>query len=86
MSGDSLREIIETARQALPEVPADVWDRFEAAVCREHGATRIYIAAHTKRRLLREIAAPAAEEDAAALAQRLGVSVRRVQQLRQLCK
>ncbi len=86
MSGDSLREIIETARQALPEVPADVWDRFEAAVRREHGATRIYIAAHTKRRLLREIAAPAAEEDAAALAQRLGVSVRRVQQLRQLCK
>ena len=86
MSGDSLREIIETARQALPEVPEDVWDRFEAAVRREHGATRIYIAAHTKRRLLREIAAPAAEEDAAALALRLGVSVRRVQQLRQLCK
>jgi len=86
VSGDSLREIIETARQALPEVPADVWDRFEAAVRREHGATRIYIAAHTKRRLLREIAAPAAEEDAAAPAPRLGVSVRRVQQLRQLCK
>ncbi len=86
MAGDSLREIIETARQALPEVPADVWDRFEAAVRREHGATRIYIAAHTKRRLLREIAAASAEEDAAALALRLGVSVRRVQQLRQLCK
>ena len=86
MAGDSLREIIETARQSMPDVPADVWDRFEAAVRREHGATRIYIAAHTKRRLLREIAAPAAEEDAAALALRLGVSVRRVQQLRQLCK
>jgi hypothetical protein len=86
VAGDSLREIIETARQAMPDVPADVWDRFEAAVRLEHGATRIYIAAHTKRRLLREIAAPAAEEDAAALALRLGVSVRRVQQLRQLCK
>ncbi len=63
-----------------------MWDRFEAAVRREHGATRIYIAAHTKRRLLREIAAPEAEEDAAALALRLGVSVRRVQQLRQLLR
>lgn len=81
-----MREIIATARQALPEVPFDVWDRFEDAVRREHGATRIYIAAHTKRRLLREIAAPVAEEDASSLAIRLGVSVRRVQQLRKLCK
>jgi len=86
VSGDSLREIIDTARQALPEVPADVWDRFEAAVRREHGATRIYIAAHAKRRHLREMATPAAEEDSAALALRLDVSVRRVQQLRQLFK
>ena len=86
MSGDSLREIIDTARQALPEVPADVWDRFEAAVRREHGATRIYIAVHSKRRLLREIAEPSPAEDSEALARRLGVSVRRVQQLRQLLR
>lgn len=86
MAGDSLREIIETARQALPEVPADVWERFEAAVRSNHGATRIYIAAHSKRRLLREIATPIPAEDTEALALRLGVSVRRVQQLRHLFK
>jgi hypothetical protein len=85
VAGDSLREIIETARQSMPDVPADVWDRFEAAVRREHGATRIYIAVHSKRRLLREIAAVTAE-DSEALARRLGVSVRRVQQLRQLLR
>ena len=53
---------------------------------REHGATRIYIAVHSKRRLLREIAEPSPAEDSEALARRLGVSVRRVQQLRQLLR
>ena len=86
MAGDSLREIIETARQALPDVPADVWERFEAAVRRAHGATRISLAAHSQRRLLREIATPIPAEDTEALALRLGVSVRRVQQLRHLFK
>ncbi len=84
MSGDSLLEIIAAARLQMPDVPDDVWRRFETAVRTEFGATRVYIAAHKKRRLLREIAMAETEQSTADIAKRLGISQRRVQQLRRL--
>lgn len=84
MPGDSLSELIAIAKQSLPDVSDEEWDRFEAAVRREYGATRIYIAAHRKRRHLRELAAADQADDTETLASRLGISPRRVQQLRKL--
>lgn len=83
MAGDSLREIIEAARQSMPDVPPDVWARFEATVRSEFGATRIYIAAHRKRQNLRAMEQSADETDQQT-AQRLGVTERRVRQYKQL--
>lgn len=86
MAGDNLREIIDAARLSLPDAPADFWERFEATVRRNFGATRVYIAAHRKRQHLDALAVASPDETGAHLAQRLGVTERRVRQYKQLMR
>lgn len=81
---DGLREIIDCAREACPEIPNDVWDRFERAIRRNFGTTRPYIAAHKKRSHLEAIAEAAEQQTADELSKKLGVGVRRLQQLLKL--
>lgn len=85
--GDSLLEIIELARAAMPEVPAEAWERFEAAIRRQMGGERHYIAARRKRYHLqavsRGVEAGSTAED---LADELGLSPRRIRQIQKLCR
>lgn len=82
-SGDSLREILDIARRDMPDVPPEVWARLEGLIRLNFGTERIYIAAHKKQRHLATME-QAGAADAERLAQMLGVSVRRAQQLKQL--
>lgn len=89
MGGDDLSLILEVMRAELPGVPAEAWDRVERAIRETHGGRDSYIARRVKRDRLAEIeAAMRADESitAAELSQRLGLSVRRVQQLKRLCR
>ena len=82
--GDNLSEILDIARRELPDVPDHVWERFEGLIRRDFGAERIYIAARRKRSHLEALAAADQAADTEHLAQMLGLSPRRVQQLKRL--
>lgn len=83
-SNDFLVELLEIARREAPGVPESVWLRIEVKVRQDYGTTRPYIAAHRKRLHLETIAQLQAEEGNQQLACRLGVSERRVRQLKEL--
>jgi hypothetical protein len=87
MAGDNLGEILELARRVAPDVPEAVWAELEKRIRLDWGAQRVYIAARKKRRHLDAIEAAAAADaqaDAEQLANVLGLSVRRVRQLKRL--
>jgi hypothetical protein len=89
MAGDSLGEILELARRVAPDVPEEIWARIEGRIRMEFGGQRHYFAAQKKRRHLDAIEAASAADvqaDADALANLLGLSVRRVRQLNRLRK
>mgnify|MGYP001187674380 CR=1 FL=1 len=84
-SGDTLRDLIDLARSELPEVPPEVWHRFVALASLHYGASKLYVpAANRKRSRLEALAALDADLDSATLAAKLGVGVRRAQQLKRL--
>lgn len=87
MAGDNLLEIIEAARREMPDVPDQVWAAFERITRLSFGAQRVYIASHKKRRhleALQEAQRAQDELDTQALARVLGVTPRRVRQLKEL--
>lgn len=87
MPGDNLTEILAIARREAPDVPDQVWQRVEAMIRNDYGTQRIYIAAHRKRQHLNTLEALSKADQAAdtgKLAATLGVSVRRVQQLKRI--
>lgn len=84
MAGDDLSQILELARRELDDVPDEVWARFDSLVRRAFGTQRIYIAAHRKRQHLEQLQAAADNVDTQRIAQMLGVSERRVRQLKKL--
>lgn len=94
MAGDNLLDMIDAARRSMPDIPEDVWQRFEAVIRRDFGTERVYIAAHKKRQNLDQIqqlqqqaaAHGDAPESTAQLAKRLGVTERRARQYKQLLK
>lgn len=80
---DDLREILEQAKRDCPDVPPHAWTAIERSIRANFGAQRAYIASQKKGRFLAEIEA-AGDIDAEAMANKLGLSVRRVQQLKKL--
>ncbi len=80
---DDLREILDVARQNLPDVPPEMWSRLERAIRQNFGAQRVYIASQKKGRHLAALEA-AGDQDAEAVAAMLGVSVRWAQKLKRL--
>lgn len=80
---DDLREIIDLAKREMTDVPPEVWARFECLIRINFGASKAYIAAQKKGRHLALLEA-AADQDAEAIAAKMGVTVRRVQQLKKL--
>ena len=83
-SGDNLNELLAIARRDMPEIPAAVWKRFAALAAEHFGASRIYVASARKRRHLEALAAADAEADNHQIASMLGISQRRVRQLKKL--
>lgn len=80
---DDLREILEQAKRDCPDVPPHAWSAIERSIRTNFGAQRAYIASQKKGRFLAEIEA-AGDLDAETVAAKLGLSVRRVQQLKKL--
>lgn len=80
---DDLREIIDLARRDMPEVPDEVWARFERLVRVNFGTQRPYIAAQKKGRHLAALEA-SGENDALKISQMLGVTVRYARKLKNL--
>lgn len=80
---DDLREIIDIAKRGMPDVPAETWSRLEQIIRLNFGAQRAYIASQKKGRHL-ALLESTNEQDAEKVAQMMGVSVRRVQQLKRL--
>lgn len=81
---DSLKEILDIARRECPNVPDEVWIRIDMKIRMVFGGQRTYIPNQKKRARLVALAEMGADEDAARVAQVLGVSVRRAQQLKKL--
>lgn len=89
MEGDILTLLIQSIRTQLPTMPDEVWSRIERNLREEQGGCDQYIARGAKRNRLAEIeAAIAADQQAstADLARMTGLSMRRVQQLKRLCR
>jgi len=80
---DNLGEIIDQARRDNPNVPDAAWEGIILSIRRHFGASRVYIAAFKKGSHLAAMEAMA-ERDSGKIAQMLGVTVRRVQQLKKL--
>lgn len=83
-NGDNLADLIEMVRREMPDVPDEVWQRFTLLASLKYGASRVYIPAQKKRRHLEAMAAADLNQDTERLATILGLSVRRVQQLKRL--
>lgn len=87
--GDSLFIILQAIKQNLPGVPDETWTMLERNLRDDLGGRDHFIAKRAKRSHLQALeAAMAADETATntTLAQRLGVSVSRVQQLKRLVR
>lgn len=81
---DNLKEILDIARRECPEIPEAAWQRIDLAIRIAVGGQRLYVANQKKRQRLVQLAELAEQQDAARIAQVLGVSVRRAQQLKKL--
>lgn len=82
---DSLQSLIEVARREMPDVPADVWARFSVLAGLRFARTELYVNAPPRKRARLEMLADLdADIDSQTLAAKLGVSVRRAQQLKRL--
>lgn len=80
---DDLRDILDTARRAMPDVPDDTWARLEQILRHNFGAQRHYFAARKKGRMLAELEA-GGETDATRISQMIGISVRHARRLKKL--
>lgn len=83
-NADNLTALIALARREMPEVPSEVWERFAVLAGLACGGRKIYVGTQKKRRHLEALAAADETQDAEKLAALLGVSVRRIQQLKRL--
>lgn len=90
MAGDVLSTLLQMVRAELPDaVPDAVWDRVEANLRGDFGGETHYIARRAKSTHLARLEAAAATDEAVAneqLSRSLGISVRRLQQLRKLSR
>lgn len=81
---DDLTDILDVAKATLPGLPDEEWTRLELAIRQSHGATRVYIARRSKGQHLQALESAADDIDAERMAKLLGISPRRVRQLREL--
>lgn len=80
---DDLRDILEQAKRDCPDIPPHAWSALERSIRTHFGASRPYIAAQKKGSILAALEA-CADQDTAALSEKLGVSIRHVRRLKKL--
>lgn len=83
-SGDNLADLLDEARLEMPDVDASVWVRLGRFAARRRGGSWLYVKSGAKHRHLEALAAAGATADVEKLAKLLGITPRRVRQLRQL--
>lgn len=82
---DSLASLLAVARREMPDVEEEVWTRFALLASLRFARAELYVPAPNRKRSKLELLAQLdADLDSATLAAKLGVSVRRAQQLRRL--
>lgn len=80
---DDLREILDVAKREMPDVPPEVWSRFERLVRQNFGAQRAYIASQKKGQHLAALEA-SGEQNAERISKMLGVTVQYARHLKKL--
>jgi len=82
---DSLQSLLDVARREMPDVPDDVWTRFAILASLRFARAELYVNAPPRKRARLEMLAQLdADLDTQTVANMLGVSVRRAQQLKRL--
>ncbi len=81
---DNLREILDIAKRAMPDISPEVWARIEGEIRLNFGGQRPYSAAQRKRRHFEVLAEVDAQQSVQRVATLMGVSVRTVQRLKKL--
>lgn len=82
---DSLQSLLDVARREMPDVSEDVWTRFATLASLRFARSELYVNAPARKRARIEMMADLdADIDSQTLAAKLGVSVRRAQQLKRL--
>lgn len=87
MATDDLLDLIQRAREQIPEIPESAWHKFELVVRSYAGGGKIYVRANPKQRHLERIA----DLDGTAMrevdrASQIGISVRHLSRLRGLTR
>ena len=84
MASDNLMAVLAEIRDEIDNVPEEAWQKIRIALMREVGGQSVYVPRQSKRNNL-EISAAAGEQvTAEQLAKILGISARRVRQLRKI--
>lgn len=85
MASDNLIALIESIRHEFADVPDEAFERIMAAIRREAGGSKVYVPASRNKRTHLEIIAEAGNDlSARQLSKILGLSVRRVYELKKL--
>lgn len=87
MAGDDLLDLIQRAREQIPEIPDSAWHKFEIIARSYAGGGKIYVRSNPKRRAIERIA----ELDGTTMrdadrASQIGISVRHLSRLRALIR
>ena len=86
MAGDNLYAILAGIRKALPDVSDAAWDTLLRMIGEAAAGERVYVPTRKKRSHLEALAAADEQATADDLAKLLGVSVRRVRQIKCLLR
>lgn len=84
MAGSNLFVYLDMIRAEMPEVDERVWEGIKRAFRNHAPGERLYVPAEKKRDHLEKIAVLGPDTGSAILSRNLGISVRRVRQLKKL--
>lgn len=84
MASDNLFAILGMLRAEMPEISDETWDKIKQGLTQNAGGERVYVPMQRKRSHLEAIAEAGEAASAEQLSKLLGVSVRRVRQLKRL--
>lgn len=84
MSCNNLFVILGMLRAEMPEISDDTWERIKSGICKQAAGERVYVPAYKKRNHLEALQSAGDDATPQKLSKLLGVSVRRVQQLKRL--